>query len=302
MIYTLTLNPSIDYIVGFDSLEIGKVNRTSYEKILPGGKGINVSIVLKNLGTDSCALGFVGGFSGEYIRNAVENSGVKTDFVTLGNGISRINTKIKAEEETEINAKGPDISANEIELLLDKIRKINDGDVLVLAGSVPRGFGKEFYAEIMKELSSRDIKIVVDAEGELLKNTLQYEPFLIKPNNFELEGIFGVEIHSKEETIEYAKKLQKMGAKNVIVSLGGDGGILVSEDGNVFLTEAPKGKVVNTTGCGDSVVAGFVFEFENSKDYEKAFLMGISCGSAGAFSENLAQKEDVFRIYNSLID
>lgn len=301
MIYTLTLNPSIDYIVGLDDLETGKVNRAVYDKILPGGKGINVSIVLKNLGTDSCALGFVGGFSGDYIKKAVEEHGVKTDFVTLKKATSRINIKIKAEEETEINAKGPEISENEVEILMDKIRNINDGDVLVLAGSVPKGFGKDFYSEIMKELSSKNIKIIVDAEGELLKNTLQYKPFLIKPNNFELEGIFGVKIDSKEETVKYAKELRKMGARNVIVSLGGDGGILVSEDGKVFFTEAPRGKVVNTTGCGDSVVAGFIHEFENSKNNEKAFLMGISSGSAGAFSENLAQKEDIFNVYNVLI-
>lgn len=302
MIYTLTLNPSIDYIVGIDEFETGKVNRTAYEKILPGGKGINVSIVLKNLGTDSCALGFVGGFSGEYIRQAVEEHGVKTDFVILQKGISRINTKIKAEEETEINAKGPKIEEKEVELLMEKIRNINDGDVLVLAGSVPKGFGKDFYSEIMKELSSKNVKIVVDAEGELLTNTLQYKPFLIKPNNFELEGIFGVKICSKDETVKYAKELQKMGARNVIVSLGGDGGILVAEDGKVFFTEVPKGKVINTTGCGDSVVAGFIHEFENSENYEKSFLMGISSGSAGAFSENLAQKEDILNVYNVLID
>lgn len=302
MIYTLTLNPSIDYIVGIDEFETGKVNRTAYEKILPGGKGINVSIVLKNLGTDSCALGFVGGFSGEYIRQAVEEHGVKTDFVILQKGISRINTKIKAEEETEINAKGPKIEEKEVELLMEKIRNINDGDVLVLAGSVPKGFGKDFYSEIMKELSSKNVKIIVDAEGELLTNTLQYKPFLIKPNNFELEGIFGVKICSKDETVKYARELQKMGARNVIVSLGGDGGILVAEDGKVFFTEVPKGKVINTTGCGDSVVAGFIHEFENSENYEKSFLMGISSGSAGAFSENLAQKEDILNVYNVLID
>jgi len=299
MIYTLTLNPSIDYIMGVDSFEMGKVNRNSYEKILPGGKGINVSIVLNNLGKDTCAMGFVGGFTGDYIKNAVEEYGVKTDFVLLKNGISRINTKIKSELETEINGIGPEISESEKNELIKKLEKIKDGDTLVLAGSVPKGFGKEFYSDIMSKISE-NVNVVVDAEGKLLENTLKNKPFLIKPNNFELEQFFGVKIEEKSEIVKYAKELQKLGAKNVFVSMGGDGGIFVCQDGKAFFSPAPKGKVINTTGSGDSAVAGFLFEYDNSKDFEKAFLMGIAGGSASAFSENLGKKEEILNIFENI--
>ena len=302
MIYTLTLNPSIDYIIGVENIEYGKVNRTSYEKILPGGKGINVSIVLKNLGICSCAMGFIGGFTGEYIKKAVEEFGVETDFISIKDGVSRINTKIKADVETEINGQGPIVSENEKVLLFEKLKSLKKGDVLVLAGSVPKGFGKEFYSELMSKINTDEIKVVVDAEGELLRNTLKYKPFLIKPNNFELEGFFGVKIKSLDETVEYAKKPQIEGARNVFVSMGGDGGIFVCEDGEAFYSKAPKGKVINTTGAGDSAVAGFICEFENSGNYERAFLMGISAGSASAFSENLAKKDEICDVFHKMTD
>lgn len=302
MIYTLTLNPSIDYIMGVENIEYGKVNRASYEKILPGGKGINVSIVLKNLGIDSCALGFVGGFTGEYIKKAVEEFGVETDFISIKEGISRINTKIKADIETEINGQGPIVSENEKALLFEKLNFLKKGDVLVLAGSVPKGFGKEFYSDIMSKINTDEIKVVVDAEGELLRNTLKHKPFLIKPNNFELEGFFGVKIKTIDETAEYAKKLRAEGAKNVFVSMGGNGGLFVCEDGKVFYSAAPKGKVINTTGAGDSAVAGFIFEYENSKSFKDAFMMGISAGSASAFSENLAKKEEICDVFHKMTD
>ncbi|MBQ7097971.1 MAG: 1-phosphofructokinase [Clostridia bacterium] len=302
MIYTLTLNPSIDYIIGVDNIEYGRVNRTSYEKILPGGKGINVSIVLNNLGVCSCALGFVGGFTGEYIKNALEESGVETDFVLLEKGVSRINTKIKSNEETEINAAGPEITDSEKAELMSKIKNIKDNDILVLAGSVPKGLGKDFYSEIMEVLKEKDVKIVVDAEGDLLKNTLKHRPFLIKPNNFELEGFFGVKINTLDETVKYAKELQKIGARNIFVSMGGDGGIFVCEDGNAFYSEAPKGRVINTTGSGDSAVAGFIFEYEKSNNFKDAFIMGISAGSASAFSENLAKKDEICDVFRKLTD
>ncbi len=302
MIYTLTLNPSIDYIVGVENIEYGKVNRSCYEKLLPGGKGINVSIVLKNLGICSCALGFVGGFTGEYIKNNLEDFGVETDFVWLEKGLSRINTKIKADVETEINGQGPEISDNEKALLFEKLKSLKKGDVLVLAGSVPKGLGKEFYSEIMRKINTDEIRVVVDSEGELLRNTLKHRPFLIKPNNFELEGFFGVKINSLEDTVEYAKKLQNEGAKNVFVSMGGDGGIFVCEDGQVFYSQAPKGKVINTTGAGDSAVAGFIFEYEKSENFKDAFIMGISAGSASAFSENLAKNDEICDVFYKMTD
>ncbi len=299
MIYTLTLNPSIDYIVGIDNLETGKVNRNSYDKILPGGKGINVSIVLSNCGVKSCALGFVGGFSGEYIKKAVKKAGVKTDFVLLKNGISRINVKIKAEEETEINASGPEISDYDKSRLEKKLRKIKSGDFLVLAGSVPKGFGKDFYSNIMKSLPE-NLNVVVDAEGELLTNTLKYRPFLVKPNIFELEQIFGVKISHKAEIVKYAKELQNMGAKNVIVSMGGDGAVFLTEEGKCMFSPAPKGKVINTTGSGDSTVAGFLYSISKKMNFEDAFLFAVSCGSACAFSENLAEFHNVVKIFENI--
>ncbi len=300
MIYTLTLNPSIDYISEIENLNIGAVNRSKSEAFVAGGKGINVSVVLKNMGRESCALGFLGGFTGRFIEDELKSQGIKTDFVQLEDGISRINLKLKDEKETEINSPGPFVSKKEIKCLEKKLEELKDGDTLVLAGSIPLGFGKDFYADIMKKLSSKNIHFVVDAEKELLKNTLKYRPFLIKPNNFELEEIIGEKLDSKEKIIEAAKKLQNMGAQNIIVSMGKDGGAFLSEEGKAYFCPSPKGMLVNSTGAGDSVVAGFLFEYGISKDLEKAFVFGLSCGSATAFSQGFAQKEDAVKLYDEI--
>ncbi|MBQ7959795.1 MAG: 1-phosphofructokinase [Clostridia bacterium] len=301
MIYTLTLNPSIDYISKLDSLKIGLVNRSCGEELVPGGKGINVSRVLKNLGTDSCALGFVGGFTGEFIEKALQNIEIKTDFLYIENGISRINLKLKAEEETEINSSGPQISQKEKDALLKRLEKAENGDIFVLAGSVPKGFGKDFYAEITKIAASKNIKVVVDAEGELLLNTLFFNPFLIKPNNFELEEILGRKLFSKEDIVEGARELLKKGAENVLVSLGKDGGIFVSSDGKAYFCPSPKGALKNSTGAGDSVVAGFLYEFLRAGDLKKGFVFGLCCGSATAFSMGFAEKADAEKFFDELL-
>lgn len=300
MIYTVTLNPSIDYIIGVDKIKEGYVNRSSYEKILPGGKGINISWVLNNLGVNSCALGFIAGFTGIYIKEFLEAEGIDTDFIKIEEKVSRINVKIKSDKETEINAGGPEIKKKHIDMLLEKIRLIKDNDIVVLAGSVPPSLGKEFYKKIIIELCSKNVKIIVDAEKDLLINTLKYKPFLIKPNNYELGDIFNQVLEKEEDIINGAKELQKMGARNVLVSLGKKGGIMICEDGNIFKCDSPCGKLVNSTGAGDSVIAGFIEEFENSKDYKKAFLKGICAGSASAFSEELATKEEILCLYEKI--
>ncbi len=297
MIYTVTLNPSIDYIIGVNNIKEGYVNRSLYEKILPGGKGINVSRVLNNLGIKSCSLGFIAGFTGNYIEEFLKNEGIETDFINMEEKVSRINVKIKSEKEIEINAAGPEINEEYVKSFLLKIKKIKENDIVVLAGSIPSSFGKDFYEKIILELCSKNVRVIVDAEKEILLNTLKYKPFLIKPNNYELGDIFNKVLEKEEDIINCAKELQKMGAQNVLVSLGAKGGIMVCDDGNIFKSNAPSGKLVNSTGAGDSVVAGFIEEFEISKDYKKAFLKGVCAGSASAFSEELATKEDIYNLY-----
>ena len=228
----------------------------------------------------------------------MKRSGVKTDFIHLKNGFSRINIKIKADEETEINGKGPAITDEEKNLLTDKMKELKDGDIIVFAGSLPGNFEKDFYSKMISKFYSKNIKVIVDAEKEILVRTLPHKPFLIKPNNFELQDIFKTEIKSKKETIEYAVKLRKMGARNVFVSLGKDGGILAAENEKVYCCPAPEGRLVNSTGAGDSVVAGFIEEYENSGNYEKAFVKGLCAGSASAFSEELATREEIENLYN----
>ena len=299
MIYTVTFNPALDYVVKMDSLELGMVNRSKSEAIFYGGKGINVSTVLKNIGVDSVALGFVAGFTGKEIEDGVKAMGVKTDFIQLKNGLSRINVKIKAEQETEINGQGPAIAEADIKKLYEKLDTLSDGDILVLAGSIPDVMPGSMYMDIMKHLQNKDLKIVVDATKDLLVNVLQYHPFLIKPNNHELGEIFGVKIESKADVITYAKKMQEKGARNVLVSMAGDGAVLVAEDGSIFQSEAPKGKVVNSVGAGDSMVAGFVAGYLENGSYEKAFQMGVCTGSASAFSEELATKAEVIALLDS---
>ena len=301
MIYTVTFNPALDYTVYIDNVKSGKTNRSDSEGIFIGGKGINVSIVLNNLGIENTALGFIAGFTGDEIQNLMNKFGCKSNFIKLPDGMSRINIKIKSDTETEINASGPTIPSGKLEELLDRIDTLKSGDILVLAGSIPESIPDTIYMEIMKRLSGRDILIAVDAEKSLLLNVLEYHPFLIKPNHHELGEIFGVNItNNKDEVIEYAKKLQKKGARNVLVSMAGEGAVLATENGEVYKMNAPKGKVKNSVGAGDSMVAGFLAGWINSEDYLEAFKMGISSGSASAFSDKLADRQQIMDIYREL--
>lgn len=293
MIYTVTFNPSLDYIVSVRNFEEGSVNRASDEMILPGGKGINVSIVLNNLGMESHLLGFIAGFTGKEIERMVSDDGCISEFIKVDNGFSRINVKMRSEKESEINGIGPAISNSEMTQLLDKLDKLKEGDVLVLAGSIPASIPDTIYYDIMKMLSDRKIMIVVDATKDLLLNVLPLHPFLIKPNKQELAEMMNLENLSKEDIVKNAFELQKRGAGNVLVSMAGEGAILVTEDGKVYSSAAHKGKVVNSVGAGDSMVAGFIYGYLKNKDYKEAFETGLCAGSASAFSENLATKEQV---------
>jgi 1-phosphofructokinase len=300
MIYTITFNPAIDYIVSVADYRGGAVNRSSSEKLLAGGKGINVSTVLMNLGHENTALGFLAGFTGDEIRRILDEMGVKTDFIELKDGYTRINVKLKCAEETEINGQGPAITNDALNELMNKLDALQDGDFLVLAGSIPSTLPDTVYCDIMARLSDKKLNIVVDATGELLVNVLKYHPFLIKPNNHELGEIFGKVLKSDEEIIECAKALQEKGARNILVSMAGDGGIFIGENGEIIKSLPPQGKVVNSTGAGDSMVAGFIAGYLETGDYKTAFLMGLSAGSASAFSENLATGEEVRTIYNTI--
>ena len=301
MIYTVTFNPSLDYIVSVDDFKLGLTNRTSSELILPGGKGTNVSTVLKNLGLESTALGFVAGFTGNEIVKRLNDMGIKSDFISIENGISRINLKLKSIDGTEINGAGPDISEEKVNELMDKLIQLKEGDLLVLAGSIPSSMSDNIYRDIMADLKDRGVMIVVDATKDLLLNVLEYHPFLIKPNNHELGEIFDVKLTTREEVIPYGRKLQEKGARNVLVSMAGEGAVLIAEDGQVFDAPAPKGKLINGVGAGDSMVAGFVAGWIEKQDYEYAFHMGVASGSASAFSENLATKEEIINVYNQVM-
>ena len=301
MIYTVTFNPSLDYVIGAEKLEPGKINRTTRENIYPGGKGNNVSVVLSNLGHKSKALGFVSGFTGEALEKMLDDFGCYTDFIQLDNGFTRINVKINAGEETEINGQGPRISEEAIGKLYEKLDALTKGDVLVLAGSIPSSMSDNIYRDIMADLKDRGVMIVVDATKDLLLNVLEYHPFLIKPNNHELGEIFDVKLTTREEVIPYGRKLQEKGARNVLVSMAGEGAVLIAEDGQVFDAPAPKGKLINGVGAGDSMVAGFVAGWIEKQDYEYAFHMGVASGSASAFSENLATKEEIINVYNQVM-
>lgn len=297
MIYTVTFNPSLDYIVRADNFRLGIVNRTTYENILPGGKGINVSIVMKNLGHDSTALGFIAGFTGHEVESRLASYGVNSDFIEIQNGMTRINLKMKSNEETEINGQGPKISKEDIEKLYAKLDALKSGDMLVISGSIPNTLPDDIYERIMKRLDGRGIDIAVDATRDLLVNVLEYHPFLIKPNNHELGEIFGVTLKTQDEVVPYARKLQEKGARNVLISMAGEGAVFISEKGDVLKSAAPKGTVVNSVGAGDSMVAGFLTGFiESGGDFRKAFMMGLCTGSASAFSPDLAVKEDVEKL------
>lgn len=293
MIYTLTFNPSLDYIVTVSDFKCGIVNRTTEELIFPGGKGINVSMVLKNLGFENTALGYYAGFTGDKLRSLLEEKGIKTDFISVHEGMTRINVKIRSTQESEINAQGPSISKADIQKLYEKLDNLTDGDILIMAGSIPDVMPGTMYMDIMKHLQKKNLKIVVDATKDLLVNVLPYHPFLIKPNNYELGEIFGVKITEKSDVIHYAKQLQEKGARNVLVSMAGEGAVLVAEDGIVYQSEVPKGTVINSVGAGDSMVAGFLAGYMESGSYEKAFKIGVYTGSASAFSKELATKEEV---------
>ena len=296
MIYTVTFNPSVDYIVKVEDFETGKVNRTVEERIFPGGKGINVSLVLKNLGMNSTTLGFVAGFTGREILRLLAERGVETDFIPVEGGLSRINVKLRSNKESEINGQGPNISEENIKKLYERLDRLQEGDYLVLAGSIPDSMSSSTYQDIMEYLKGKKVSVIVDATRQLLLNVLPFHPFLIKPNNHELGEMFGVEIRSKEEVVHYGKKLQEMGARNVLVSMAGEGAVLITENEEVFKASAPKGEVVNSVGAGDSMVAGFLYGYITFSDYQKAFVYGVCTGSASAFSIDLATRDDVMRL------
>ena len=300
MICTVTFNPSLDYIVSVDDFQLGMTNRTDSELILPGGKGINVSTILMNLGIDSTAFGFAAGFTGEEIIREVEAMGIRSDFIKIDSGISRINLKLKNIDGTEINGSGPEISEEKIEELLRKLDILGEGDILVLAGSIPASMPADMYSTIMERLQHKNVTFIVDATKDLLINVLKYKPFLIKPNNHELGELFDVKLTTREEVIPYGKKLQKQGARNVLISMAGEGAVLVAEDGSVYEAPAPKGTLVNAVGAGDSMVAGFTAGWIEKKDYRHAFYMGVSAGSASAFSEYLATKEEIMDLYEKV--
>ena len=301
MIYTITFNPALDYVVRVDDFNLGRVNRTSYEEIYAGGKGINVSTVLNNLEVESVALGCIAGFTGDEIERRVKSKGVHTDFIKLNNGMSRINVKLKSKEESEINGKGPYISKEELNELFSKLEAIKEGDFLVLAGSIPDTLPKDIYETIMERLNLKKVKFIVDATGELLLNVLKYKPFLIKPNHHELSDLFNIEIRDDEEIIYYAKKLQEMGAENVLISRASKGAIFIKSNGEVMKSVAPKGVVKNSVGAGDSMVAGFIAGYLKNKDLEEAFKMGVATGSASAFSEDLAKKDLIEKLLNEIM-
>ena len=299
MIYTVTLNPSLDYVVDVDDFELGRTNRAVSERLYAGGKGINVSFVLKNLGFESTALGFSAGFTGEEIKKQIQERGITENLITVLNGQSRINIKLRGQQETEINGMGPDIEKEHIQQLLKKLSVLSPGDYLILAGSVPMKINDTIYYDILKTLDKKGIKAVVDTTGDLLLNVLKYHPFLIKPNIHELSELFSTEIKTKEEVVQYGLKLQDMGAQNVIVSMAGDGAVFICENGEIYKSEAPKGVVKNSVGAGDSMVAGFLAGFCETKNFAKAFKMGVCTGSASAFSEDLATKEQVRQVMDA---
>lgn len=297
MIYTVTFNPSLDYIVSVEDFKLGITNRTSSELMLPGGKGINVSTVLGNLGIENTALGFAAGFTGEEIIRQVEHMGIRSDFIMVPDGISRINLKLKSIDGTEINGCGPEISEAAVAELMEKLEVLGEEDVLVLAGSIPSSMPDDIYRRILKRLQGRGVTAVVDATKDLLLNVLEYRPFLVKPNNHELGEIFQVELWDRKSVVSYAKKLQEMGAQNVLVSMAGEGAVLAAQDGTVYETPAPEGTLVNGVGAGDSMVAGFLAGWMEKQDCRHAFYMGVSAGSASAFSERLATREEIKHIY-----
>ena len=299
MVYTVTFNPAIDYVVRIKEIIVGATNHSQREEIYFGGKGINVSVVLKELGVDSKALGFTAGFTGEAIEKGLADLGIDTDFVHLKTGNSRINVKLKSAEETEINGQGPHIDDESVTALFQKLDSLTDGDTLILAGSIPSSLPADIYERILERLSLKKIRVVVDATNDLLLNVLKFKPFLVKPNNHELGDMFGVKLKTDEEIEKYARKLQDMGAVNVLISMAKDGSMLIDETGKMHRMGVCKGKVKNSVGAGDSMVAGFTAGIQ-SGDYEYALKLATAAGGATAFSDGLATKEKITELFNTL--
>ena len=293
MIFTVTFNPSLDYIVRVDEMRLGTINRTNYEQLLPGGKGINVSIVLGNLGHPSRALGFSAGVTGVALEKLLADAGVDADLVHVKEGFTRINAKVKAVEETELNGQGPRIAPEDVDALFSKLDVLGQDDTLVISGSVPNTLPSDMYEQVMERLAGHGVRIVVDAERDLLTRVLPYRPFLVKPNNHELGDIFGVTLKTRDEVVPSARRMQEMGAQNVLVSMAGEGGVLVAADGQVYQSPAAKGTVVNSVGAGDSCVAGFLAGLMETGSYQTAFRIGLAAGSASAFSDHLATRPEV---------
>lgn len=300
MVYTVTFNPALDYVMNVEKLSTDDINRTESEELYYGGKGINVSAILSRLNIPTVALGFTAGFTGKKLKEMLDDDGIKNDFTELNSGFTRINVKVKFGKELDINANGPEITAEKIKELFLKLKKLNDGDYLVLAGSVPASLPDDLYSKILEELSGKNINIVVDTTGNQLLNVLKYKPFLIKPNHHELGEIFGQEMNTTEKITEYAKKLQDMGAVNVLVSRGGDGAVLVDGNGTVHPADAVKGTLVNSVGCGDSMVAGFIAGYISNKSYSEALKLSVASSAATAFSKELAKADEIYKIYKNL--
>lgn len=299
MVYTVTLNPALDYVMKLKALRTDDINRTDGEEIYYGGKGINVSVILTQLGIPNTALGFLGGFTGKKLEEMLKNDNINCDFNYLKNGDTRINVKIKADKEIDLNACGPEITKEDMQSFLKKLDSIKSGDYLILAGSIPNTLPDDIYEQILERVGDRNINCVVDATGDLLKNVLKYKPFLIKPNHHELGDLFSVQIKSDDDIVKYSKKLQEMGAKNVLVSMAKDGAMLTDENGNVHKIGNAKGKLINSVGCGDSMVAGFTAGYIKTADYSYALRLGSACGNATAFSEKLATREEIERVFNA---
>ncbi len=297
MIYTVTLNPSIDYVVTLDKLNEGTVNRVSSEHFYPGGKGINVSQVLSQHGYQNVALGYVSGFTGAFIEQSLKEKNITTEFIQLSEGVSRINMKIKADEETEVNGQGPHINEEDIAKLYHNLEKLQENDILVLAGSIPNTLPENFYEQIMAHVESKQVKVVVDATNNLLLNVLKYKPFLIKPNHHEIAELFKVSIESDADLVKYGKKLQEMGAVNVLISRGKDGAMLITQTGTILVSDVPTGTVQNSVGAGDSMVAGFIAGYLKNEKFEEALQLGAASGSATAFSKDVATKAFIDELY-----
>lgn len=300
MIYTVTFNPAWDYVVYVNNMRINTVNRAFSERLVFGGKGINVSAVLKELGQESIILGFIAGFTGNALEKELKSKGFKTDFIKLTHGMTRINVKINSDSETEINGQGPGIDDGAIKELFDKMNNLNNGDTLVLSGSVPKTVPENIYERILEIVSNKHIRIVVDAEKNLLINALKYKPFLVKPNIHELGEIFGVELSNNDEIKAYAKKLKQMGAENVLVSMGKDGAILIDSQGICIKVDSAKGEMINSVGAGDSMIAGFLAEYEKSEDYCRALKLATAAGGATAFSHGLASKDKIYEVLKTI--